>query len=52
LLVKEKWAIVLTGIAVVCYRHGADAPVLYFVPRPQPACRCVRFGVVVVSQLD
>jgi len=25
LLVKEKWAIVLTAIAPVCYRRGSDA---------------------------
>jgi len=49
LLVKEKWAIVLTRIAGVCYRHGSDALQLYRVPRPQPACRSARLGVVVLG---
>ena len=39
-------------IGAVCYRHGADAPVLYVVRQSQPACRCARLGVVVVPKLD
>jgi hypothetical protein len=52
LVVKEKWAIVLTRITAVCYRHGFNAPVFCPLPRSPPECGSARIGVVVVLGLD
>jgi hypothetical protein len=52
LLVKEKWAIVLTGIAGVCYRQLSDAAVVRPDVRPPPDRTCVRVGRVVVLGHD
>ena len=52
LLVKEKWPIVLTRIAGVCYRHALLMP-QSFAPLPRLSLRgSCRVGVVVVLGLD
>jgi hypothetical protein len=55
LLVKEKWVIVLTGIAGVCYRRASDAShlQLWFDPLPSGTAPLEGCGVVaVVLELD
>jgi hypothetical protein len=52
LLVKEKWAIVLTGIAGVCYRLVSDAAVVQPLDRRQSFGARLRVGVVVVLGSD
>jgi hypothetical protein len=52
LLVKEKWPIVLTGIAGVWYRRVSGAAVVYPLRRHQSFGAGVRVGVVVVLGSD
>jgi len=52
LLVKEKWAIVLTANARVCYRHGLDAAVVSARVPFHPDVARVRDGLAVVLGLD